>query len=515
METYGEPECCIRESFNCPHFQRNTCVIHFTCCDDWYPCHKCHNDSLERQENDKPSVANPEDNFVESDIAEDGDDLGEGSSNATGISHELEASPRTVEFDDAKMELRARNSDAPNGENNKTATDYESLRNGDNKVLSGMEVENSVSGENNQSENTTLCGKEEESDAQETSSNTETSLSKLNGFEEWCLVREESISRARSSGQVAEGAGELKGITDDALASDIKEESPNTTDGSSDHLKNNEEIGVRKNMMQGNDENNFHLSLATKKEHALVKAQDGSRLKCLACNHIQSKFCQKCEKESCGKTFASYFCPECKLLIESGGSASLQPYHCGLCGVCRLNKGENFHCRTCNVCMPLSLRDHKCFDNRGHDPCAICLEEVFSGAVILPCFHMIHEDCGVKLILSGSDTCPMCRGTIIQNKEAEVVVEESQTSREVASNSGILTRVRDVFFTSASNILKTICSRTHRATPNEMSTAPVSQHITTPLRFGLRGPNPQPDLDHPGPNLQTNMDPLLQIWIPS
>lgn len=109
----------------------------------------------------------------------------------------------------------------------------------------------------------------------------------------------------------------------------------------------------------------------------------------------------------------------------------------------------------------------------------------------------------------------MCRGTIIQNKEAEVVVEESQTSREVASNSGILTRVRDVFFTSASNILKTICSRTHRATPNEMSTAPVSQHITTPLRFGLRGPNPQPDLDHPGPNLQTNMDPLLQIWIPS
>ena len=24
--------------------------------------------------------------------------------------------------------------------------------------------------------------------------------------------------------------------------------------------------------------------------------------------------------------------------------------------------------------MPLSLKDHKCFDNRGHDPCAICLE---------------------------------------------------------------------------------------------------------------------------------------------
>ncbi|PFX27923.1 hypothetical protein AWC38_SpisGene7382 [Stylophora pistillata] len=335
METHGEPESCIRESFNCPHFQRNTCVIHFTCCDEWYPCHKCHNDSLERQENEKPSVDNSEDIFVESDITEERDDLGEGSSNSTGISHELEASPRTVAFDDAKMESRAKNSDAPNGENNETATDYETLRNGDNKVLSGMEVENSVCGENNQSQNTTLCRKEEESDAHETSSNTETSLSKLNGFEEWCLVREESISTVRSSGQAAEGAGELEGITDDASTSDIKEESPNTTDGSSDQLKNNKEIGLRKNMMQGNDENNSHLSLVTKKEHLLVKAQDGDRLKCTACNHIQSKFCQRCEKESCGKTFASYFCPECKLLIDTEGSASLEPYHCSLCGVCR------------------------------------------------------------------------------------------------------------------------------------------------------------------------------------
>lgn len=485
METHGEPESCIRESFNCPHFQRNTCVIHFTCCDEWYPCHKCHNDSLERQENEKPSVDNSEDIFVESDITEERDDLGEGSSNSTGISHELEASPRTVAFDDAKMESRAKNSDAPNGENNETATDYETLRNGDNKVLSGME-----------------------SNAQETSSNTETSLSKLNGWEEWCLVREESISRVRSSGQAAEGAGELEGITDDASTSDIKEESPNTTDGSSDQLKNNKEIGLRKNMMQGNDENNSHLSLVTKKEHLLVKAQDGDRLKCTACNHIQSKFCQRCEKESCGKTFASYFCPECKLLIDTEGSASLEPYHCSLCGVCRLNKGENFHCDTCNVCMPLSLRDHKCFDNRGHDPCAICLEEVFSGAVILPCFHMIHGDCGLKLILSGSDTCPTCRGAIMQNKqEVGHVVEESQTSRGVAPNRGILSKCGSAFLT----IIQKFCNRTHSATANEMSTLPVTQHISTPLGFELRDLNPLPDLDPPGPNLSAGMDPLLQI----
>lgn len=100
----------------------------------------------------------------------------------------------------------------------------------------------------------------------------------------------------------------------------------------------------------------------------------------------------------------------------------------------------------------------------------------------------------------------------MQNKEAGLVVEESQTSPEVASNSGILTSIGDVFLTATSYLVKTICSRTHRATPNELSTATVSQHITNPLEFGLRGPNPIPDLDHPGPNLLTDMDPLVQIW---
>ena len=45
---------------------------------------------MKRQENDKSIVDNSKYNFGESDIEEEGDDLGEGSSNATGISHELE-----------------------------------------------------------------------------------------------------------------------------------------------------------------------------------------------------------------------------------------------------------------------------------------------------------------------------------------------------------------------------------------------------------------------------------------
>ncbi len=41
------------------------------------------------------------------------------------------------------------------------------------------------------------------------------------------------------------------------------------------------------------------------------------------------QFSQNCE--SCAKSFASYFCGECKLLIEK----KVDPYHCNDCGICR------------------------------------------------------------------------------------------------------------------------------------------------------------------------------------
>lgn len=43
--------------------------------------------------------------------------------------------------------------------------------------------------------------------------------------------------------------------------------------------------------------------------------------------------------------------------------------------------------------------------------------EVFSGAIIFPCFHMIHKDCAINLVQSGSVTCPMCCRPIFQEKE--------------------------------------------------------------------------------------------------
>ena len=35
----------------CSHYERDTCVMHFRCCpeDKWYPCHKCHNEAVEKE----------------------------------------------------------------------------------------------------------------------------------------------------------------------------------------------------------------------------------------------------------------------------------------------------------------------------------------------------------------------------------------------------------------------------------------------------------------------------------
>ncbi|PFX12841.1 RING finger and CHY zinc finger domain-containing protein 1 [Stylophora pistillata] len=299
MEIHEEHGSCKSESF-CQHFERNTCLIHFACCDekDWYPCHKCHNDAVnvKRQEINKTSGNNSENYDMGRNGSEELDSLEEGRPNMAETCSEA-GGAQVDALNDDEVGATAMTSEAPG----KPTTANQDLHTKNDTHLSplGNEMENAVDGE---------CG------------------------------------------QVHEIPKLLKDV----------------------------------------------------------------------------QFCQKCENESCGNTFSSYFCPECKLLIETTGNAKLDPYHCGPCGVCRSNKEENFHCDKCNVCMPLSLRDHKCFDNRGHDPCAICWEEVFSGAVILPCFHMIHKDCAVKLVLSGSGACPMCRCTIMQKEEvAKTVIQET------------------------------------------------------------------------------------------
>ncbi|CAH3110317.1 unnamed protein product [Pocillopora meandrina] len=145
--------------------------------------------------------------------------------------------------------------------------------------------------------------------------------------------------------------------------------------------------------------------------HPKVTALDGTDIKCTTCGLIQmiSKNCEKCKK-----SFADYYCSKCQLLISN----QVDPYHCDECKTCRADEKNHFHCSTCNICMAKTLKDnHQCFPDRGHDPCAICLEEVFSGAIIFPCFHMVHKDCAISLVKSGSVRCPMCRRPIFQERK--------------------------------------------------------------------------------------------------
>lgn len=81
---------CFRSESYCPHYERDTCLIHFKCCDEeeWYPCHKCHNEAVTliedqreiKQDNSKPLMDNSDDNSTASSISEEGECLEVGGS---------------------------------------------------------------------------------------------------------------------------------------------------------------------------------------------------------------------------------------------------------------------------------------------------------------------------------------------------------------------------------------------------------------------------------------------------
>ena len=78
--------CSFFSLWYCPHYERETCLIHFQCCPEGklYPCHKCHNEanvviettSVKDQENDEAhgsSERNTVENTVTSvELATDG-----------------------------------------------------------------------------------------------------------------------------------------------------------------------------------------------------------------------------------------------------------------------------------------------------------------------------------------------------------------------------------------------------------------------------------------------------------
>ncbi|XP_032241839.1 E3 ubiquitin-protein ligase SRFP1-like [Nematostella vectensis] len=141
------------------------------------------------------------------------------------------------------------------------------------------------------------------------------------------------------------------------------------------------------------------------KHHSSVDRKSVDSVKCTKC-HVEQELLQHCI--SCKKKFASYFCNKCKLLANN---KELDPYHCDKCGVCRAYKSEYYHCDGCNLCMDKKLLNkHKCIADSQSDECAVCLQEVFSGCLVFPCGHKVHEDCALNLVMRGNSiNCPVCR----------------------------------------------------------------------------------------------------------
>jgi len=329
-----EEKCNGESESYCPHYERDTCLIHFKCCPEekWYPCHKCHNAAValienpndEGQENDRPS-----EHIVSNNMASEiSDNPGERSSNEAEVISEHEG----------HRQERGSASDVVENAENPVA-----------KASNDPEPNSEVS---NKSEADT------------------------------------------------DGGATVK-ICDEIEPQGSKDSSPPSPPGA-------------------------------KTMHSLATALDGTQVQC-TCGQKQ-KFSQKCE--SCDKLFANYFCDICKLLIQK----EVDAYHCEKCGICRGNKADHFHCDECNICMAQSLKEnHKCFADRGHDPCAICYEEVFSGAIIFPCFHMVHKECAEKLLLFGSRTCPLCRSEIFPNGEVQTVTED--TTQQNPTSPGLWRRL--------------------------------------------------------------------------
>ena len=137
-----------------------------------------------------------------------------------------------------------------------------------------------------------------------------------------------------------------------------------------------------------------------------LKALHAIRLKCANCLVEQEidKDSQHCS--SCKIKLSEYFCAICKHFT----GMDKNPSHCDKCGICRVYSHKSFHCDVCNVCLDKQLLGkHKCRADSGHDSCGICLEDAFSGCLILPCSHKVHRECAISMVKNGVRTCPVCR----------------------------------------------------------------------------------------------------------
>jgi RING finger/CHY zinc finger protein 1 len=94
-------------------------------------------------------------------------------------------------------------------------------------------------------------------------------------------------------------------------------------------------------------------------------------------------------------------------------------YHCNVCGLCRIGKGEDlFHCNRCNCCyQKSSMSSHVC----SHQPlselsCPLCMDTIHSSqmqSTTLPCAHVVHSPCLSTSLRRSEYRCPLCRKSMV------------------------------------------------------------------------------------------------------
>ena len=155
-------------------------------------------------------------------------------------------------------------------------------------------------------------------------------------------------------------------------------------------------------MLRRGDSTRHYIELASTIHDEMLRMEEGQRV---------FRLIQLIEREggiyrNRQATAIEYVCVIC----EVSRSLDTDPFHCNKCGVCREHRDESFHCDECGTCMNKALKDiHGCRKSSEHDECGVCLEDSFSGCIVLPCSHKLHTTCARQLNSSETNTCPVCR----------------------------------------------------------------------------------------------------------
>lgn len=135
---------------------------------------------------------------------------------------------------------------------------------------------------------------------------------------------------------------------------------------------------------------------------------------------------------NCKTMFGEYHCNKCNLWMSQGK----KPFHCDLCGFCRVGGQENFrHCSECCMCISINVFEtHRCFKDKYKNNCPVCREDMFSSRQSpqdLPCGHAIHAHCFRKL--AGFDyRCPICKKTVVSQQSMAAAWEAR--ARDIAEH---------------------------------------------------------------------------------